>query len=130
MSGMLTRFLVSCAALVLFPAVAQAQGLGPLTLQSALGQPLRAEVAIVSASSKAGGLHGSIATPDAYKAMGIEFNPVLFSISVTLENRDGGSVLVLTSSRPIKEPFLDLLMVLQSAGGRVSRKYVVLFNTP
>lgn len=130
MSGMFTRVLLAAAALLLLPAITQAQGLGPLTLHSKLGQPLRAEVPVISTAGKTGGVHGSIATPDDYTAMGREFDPVLFSISVTVEERGRGSVLVLASSRPIMEPYLDLRIVLQSAGGRVSRDYTVLLDTP
>lgn len=130
MSNMFTRVLLAASALLLFPAITQAQGLGPLTLHSKLGQPLRAEVPVISAAAETGGVHGSIATPDDYQAMGRNFDPVLFSISVTVEERGRGSVLVLASSRPIMEPYLDLLIVLRSAGGRVSRDYTVLLDKP
>lgn len=126
----LTQFRLAVAVLLLAPAIAQAQGLGRLTLQSSLGQPLRAEVAIVSVQAdKNQGVHGSIASPDTYKAMGIEFDPVLFSIQVSVENRGRESVLLLTSTRPIQEPFLDVLIVLQSASGRLIRDYTVLFDS-
>ena len=126
----LANLRLAVAVLLLLPAIAQAQGLGRLTVHSALGQPLRAEVAIVSTQlAKDGGLHGSIATPDTYREMGLEFDPLLFSIRVSVENRAGGSVLLLTSSRPIKEPFLEVLIVLQSASGRLLRHYTVLLDS-
>lgn len=128
MQCMFSRFFLAAAAVLLFPAIAQAQGLGSLTLHSKLGQPLRAEVAVVSASAKTSGVHASVATPDNYKALGREFNPLLFSINIAVEERDRGLVLVLTSSRPIMEPYLDLLIVLESAGGRVLRDYTVLLD--
>ncbi|TAK49549.1 MAG: hypothetical protein EPO27_05060 [Betaproteobacteria bacterium] len=130
MLAALSHFRVAVAALLLLPAMAQAQGLGRLTVHSALGQPLRAEVAIVSMqSAKDGGLHGSIATPDTYREMGIAFDPVLFSIRVAVEDRAGGPVLMLTSTRPMKEPFLEVVIVLQSASGRLIRNYTVLFDS-
>ncbi|TAN54680.1 MAG: hypothetical protein EPN19_04995 [Betaproteobacteria bacterium] len=130
MPGALTRFRLAIAALLLLPAIAQAQGLGRLSVHSALGQPLQAEVAIVSLpSARDGGLHGSIATPDTYREMGFAFDPLLFSIRVSIENRAGGPVLMLTSSRPVKEPFLELLIVLQSASGRLIRNYTVLLDS-
>jgi len=125
-----TRFCVAVAAVLLLPAIAQAQGLGPMRVLSAVGQPLRAEVPIVSVRAKDdAGVHGSIATPDDYKALGVAFDPVLFSISVALENRGTGAVLVLTSSRPINEPYLDLLVVLQTASGRLIRDYTILLDS-
>jgi len=126
----LAQFCLAVTALLLAPAIAQAQGLGQMTVRSALGQPLRADVEIVSAQAgKNQGLHGSIATPDTYKAMGVAFDPVLFSVHVAVENRGSGPVLLLTSTRPMKEPFLDLLIVLQTASGRAIRNYTVLFDS-
>ena len=130
MPGALTHFRLAIAALLLLPAIAQAQGLGRLSVHSALGQPLQAEVAIVSLpSARDGGLHGSIATPDTYKAMGVDFNPLLFSIRVALDSRASGPVLLLTSSRPMNEPHLDVLIVLESASGRLIRHYSILFDS-
>lgn len=126
----LTRFCLAVAGLLLLPAIAHAQGLGRLTVHSTLGAPLRAEVALVSThASQEGGLHGSIATPDTYKAMGVDFNPLLFSIRVALESRASGPVLLLTSSRPMNEPYLDVLIVLESASGRLIRNYPILFDS-
>lgn len=118
------------AVLLLLPAMAQAQGLGALSLRSSLGQPLVAEVAIVDSKGRdAGGLHGSLASADDYKAAGIEFDPLLHSVRVSLDERDGGPVLMLRSSRQVREPFLELLVALDSAGGRVVRRYSVLFDS-
>lgn len=124
----LARSGIAVAALFL-PALAQAQGLGNLTVHSALGQPLRAEAAIVSAQPKQdGGLVGSIATPETYRAMGIGFDPVLTGVRVAVESRASGPVLLLTTSRPVLEPYLELLVVLDSAGGRTTRNYTILLE--
>ena len=130
MPPLMPVFRAVAAALLLLPAIAQAQGLGPLALRSALGHPLHAEVTIVTAGKgDSGGLHGSLESANGYRAVGLEFNPVLHGVRVTLEERDQGPVLVLRSSRPVREPFLELLVALDSASGRVVRRYSVLFET-
>jgi pilus assembly protein FimV len=127
---LLARFSLSIAVLLLLPSAAFAQGLGGMTVKSAVGQPLRAEVSVTSLNpGKDAGFHTSIATPDEYKALGLEFNAYLYSIRVTPETRGKDTVLVLTSSRAVQEPFLEIVIVLQSATGRVTRKYTVLFDS-
>lgn len=130
MPDSLSRFRLAVAGLLLLPAIAHAQGLGHMTVHSARGEPLRAEVAVLSTQSKVNeGLHGSIATPDLYREMGVDFNPLLFGVRVAVENRAGGPVLLLSSSRPMQEPYLEMLIVLQSSSGRLIRRYPVLFDS-
>jgi pilus assembly protein FimV len=131
MLGALGTVHVALAALLLVPIAAQAQGLGRLTVHSTLGQPLRAEVPIISgAPQRDSGYLVRIASPDTYRAKGIEFDPVLHSVRVTVENRGGAMVVVLTSARPIKEPYIDVLLELETASGRLIRDYIILLESP
>ena len=67
---------------------AQALGLGSLTVQSALGEPLRAEIDVTSLSpDEAGTLTLRVASPDAYRAAGVDYNPVLPGTQVQLMQR-------------------------------------------
>ncbi len=117
------------AACLLLPLIADAAGLGRLAVQSALGQPLRAEVEIVSLQPReADGLSARVASPEAYRMAGIEFNPALLSIRVAVERREGRPVLSLTSTQPINEPFVELLLELQWSTGRLVREYTFLLD--
>lgn len=130
MTRLLALLCLSFAALLWLPSTAFAQGLGAMTLKSAVGQPLRAEVKVTSSSpGKDAGLHTAIATPEEYKTLGLEFDPYLYSIRVAPETRGKEMVLLLTSSRAVQEPFLEVVIVMQSATGRVMRKYTVLFDS-
>ncbi len=53
-------------------------GLGRLTVQSALGEPLRAEIDITSITpEEASSLRVRVASPEAYRAAGVDYNAVL-----------------------------------------------------
>lgn len=111
---------------------AHALALGRLTVQSALGDPLRAEIDIPEITSEEiASLRASVATPEAFRAAGVEFNPALADLRITLERRaDGRHFLRLASSRPVNDPFLDLILESSWATGRVVRDYTMLFDPP
>jgi pilus assembly protein FimV len=129
MRGSVIRFLfAACFAL---PVAAHAAGLGRLTVQSALGEPLRAEVEITSLQSgEENSLSARLGSPEAFKAAGIEYSPTLTSIRVAMDRRDGKPILRLTSLRAIDDPFLDVIIELQWSTGRLVREYTFLLDPP
>src|SRR5688572_27010807 len=123
------RFLF--AACLILPLAAHAAGLGRLTVQSALGEPLRAEVEITSLQAgETDSLTARLGSPEAFRAAGIEYSPTLVSLRVVLDRRDGRPFLRLTSVRPIDDPFLDIIIELQWATGRLVREYTFLLDPP
>jgi len=105
--------LVSAAALAL-PVLAHAAGLGRLTVQSSLGQPLRAEIEIVSVQAgEESSLEARLASGNAFAQAGIEFNPVLNGVQFALDKRDGKPTVRVSTRQPVNEPFLDILIELQ-----------------
>ncbi|EGJ09350.1 putative transmembrane protein, partial [Rubrivivax benzoatilyticus JA2 = ATCC BAA-35] len=123
---------VAFAAACLWGTSAWALGLGRLNVQSALGEPLRAEIDVTSLTAEeAGTLKLRIAPPDAYRAAGVEYNAVLGDAQVTLLRRpDGRQVLRLSSDRSIVEPFVDVILEASWATGRLVREYTMLFDPP
>ena len=111
---------------------AHALALGRITVQSALGEALRAEVDITEINAaEASSLQATIASPEAFKAAGIEFMSVLNGVQINLQSRaDGRSFLRLTGSRPVTEPFVDLILEANWSSGRVARDYTMLFDPP
>ena len=109
-----------------------AAGLGRLTVQSALGQPLRAEVEISALSpAEAASLSARLAPADAFREAGLQFNPALSNLRFAIERRpNGASVVRITSAQPINEPFVDLLVELNWASGRFVREYTFLLDPP
>ena len=108
---------------------AQAAGLGKLTVLSALGQPLRAEIELTSVSSEeAAGLVAKLASPDAFKLANVEFNPALLGLRFSVEQRGGRQYINVTSSQPVNEPFVDMLLELSWSSGRLVREYTFLLD--
>ncbi|MCX8005640.1 MAG: LysM peptidoglycan-binding domain-containing protein, partial [Burkholderiaceae bacterium] len=101
-------------------------------MQSALGQPLRAEVEVTSVGrDEAGSLAVRLAPQSAFRQANLEFNPALSALRFDLERRgDNAYVVRITSLQPINEPYLDLLLELTWATGRVLREYTVLLDPP
>ncbi len=111
---------------------ATALSLGRLTVQSALGQPLRAEIEIPEINAdEAESLKGSVASPEAFKAAGLEFNSAITNLQITLQRRaDGKMVLKLSGDRVVNEPFIDLILEANWSSGRTLRDYTLLFDPP
>jgi pilus assembly protein FimV len=111
---------------------AHALALGRISVQSALGEALRAEIDITEINAaEAATLQASIASPETFKAAGVEFMPVLNGIQINLQRRaNGQSFLRLTGQSPVTEPFVDLILEANWASGRVARDYTMLFDPP
>lgn len=111
-------------------AVAHAAGLGKLTLNSALGQPLNAEIDIVTTTSdEIASLKANIAAREAFAQAGINYEPNFATFKISLESRANGSpYLKLTSPLAVNDPFLNILVELSWASGRILREYAVLLD--
>lgn len=111
---------------------AAALGLGRLTVQSALGENLRAEIDVTSLTpEEEANFRARVAAPDAYRAAGVEYSGVLPGTQVTLERRsDGRPYLRIRSDRVVQEPFVDVILELSWASGRLVREYTLLLDPP
>lgn len=119
------------AALLASPS-AWALGLGRLAVQSSIGEALRAEIDVTSLTpEEAANLRVRVATPDAYRVAGIDYNPVLPATSIALQRRsDGSPYLQISSDSAVQEPFVDLILELSWSSGRLLREYTLLFDPP
>ena len=117
--------------LALTPLSIYAAGLGKLNTQSGLGEPLRAEIEIFATPEELASLSAVIASEDAYAEQGITRLGVHSNIKVEVaKNASGAAVLKLRSSLPIKDPYLDMLIQMDWASGRLQREYTVLLDPP
>ena len=123
---------VAVAALYFSASGAWALGLGRLQVQSALGEALRAEIDVTSLTpEETANLRVRVASPESYRAAGVDYNPVLPGTQVELRRRpDGRSFLRLTSDRGVQEPFVDVILEMSWATGRLVREYTLLFDPP
>jgi pilus assembly protein FimV len=117
---------------LILPSLASAAGLGKLSVLSQLGQPLRAEIEIVSLQRGEGDTLGArLAAGELFRQANIDLNPALLSVKFAVQRRPGGQyVMTLTSGQPVNEPFIDMLVELNWANGRLVREYTFLLDPP
>lgn len=123
---------VAAALIGLGASNAQALSLGKVKVQSALGQSLQAEIDISDLSEDdAKSIKSVLASPAAFAGMGLEYNPALNGTQIALLRRPNGSrFLKLASTRPLNDPFIDLVVELSWASGRIVRTYTILLDPP
>lgn len=113
------------------PLAAFAAGLGKLTVLSPLGQPLNAEIEIVALRpGEEDTLVARVAPPEAFSAAGIEPGAVLNTMRFTIERRGAQRILRMRTTQPVNDPFVEVLVELQSGTGRLVREYTFLLDPP
>jgi len=128
-SSALKKLTAAVASALVLTSAAHAAGLGKLTVLSALGQPLRAEIELTAVSGdEAAGLAAKLASPEAFKAANIDFNPALLSLRFNVEQRGGRQFIRVSSTQPLNEPFVDMLLELSWNNGRLVREYTFLLD--
>ena len=117
---------------LLAPLIVNALQLGKIVVTSSQGQPLNAEIEMMlTPGEDLSKLKTSLASKENYESQGIERLAIHNNISVELQkNEKGLTVLKLKSSQPVPDPFLDLLIQVDSAKGRNYREYTVLLDPP
>ncbi len=127
------KFRIMLVLLVLVtPAVTSALGLGELELQSALNQPFKARVKLLSVTAdELDGLKISLAEQEAFDRAGIQRTFLLTRLRFAIqESETGPDYIQIRSSETIREPFLNFLLEINWAKGRLFREYTVLLDPP
>ena len=117
---------------VLLPFAADAAGLGKLNVISGLGEPLRAEIELLSTTpEEMSSLTAAIAPEEAYAVQGIERSALQGTIKIEVGKKAGGTpILKLSTNQAISDPFLDMLIQVDWSTGRLLREYTVLLDPP
>ena len=129
-------FKVGALVLALTSAFASTQAwaltLGRLTAQSSVGQPLRATLEVPAISAEqASTLQIRVAGPDRFAAASMVLNSVLNEARFELlPPTNGQSSIRIQTSRPVTEPFLDLVLEFRWGGGQQLRTYTLLLDPP
>ena len=118
--------------LAFMPLCGFAAGLGKLNVNSGLGEPLKAEIELLSVTpEELSTLTATIASEEAYAVQGITRLGIHNNIKVELaKNADGSPVLKIRSLQPVSDPYLDMLIQVDWASGRLLREYTVLLDPP
>ncbi|ACO79572.1 hypothetical protein AvCA_34230 [Azotobacter vinelandii CA] len=124
--------LAIAAASVLSSGMAHALGLGEVTLRSALNQPLVAEIELLEARDVgAEEIAPALASPDAFDKAGVDRQHFLNDLKFTpIIGPNGKRVIRVTSTKPVREPYLNFLVEVLWPNGRLLREYTLLLDPP
>jgi pilus assembly protein FimV len=111
---------------------ANALALGRITSLSSLGEPLVAGIDVPDINDEErASLKATLASPEAFRIAGMEYNPALASAQITLVRRDNGSsYLLVRSEKIVTDPFLNLVINANWSTGRIVRNYTLLLDPP
>ncbi|MGR9051595.1 MAG: FimV/HubP family polar landmark protein [Gammaproteobacteria bacterium] len=114
------------------PASALPLGVGDIELHSALNQNLNAEIPLsLSANENPSDIKVKLAPPDKFDEAGVPWNYFLSKIKFELVTRANGvSVIKLSSTDALREPFLDFLLQVTWPKGNIYREFTVLIDPP
>ncbi|HEV8693440.1 MAG TPA: FimV/HubP family polar landmark protein, partial [Lysobacter sp.] len=112
---------------------AAALGLGQIEVKSKIGQPLVAEIPIVSSDpAELEQLEAGLASPETFDRIGLRPPVGLIAdlqFTQALDAR-GNPVIRVTTSQPVNEPLLTFLVEVDWGQGRLVREYSALIDTP
>nr|WP_314878262.1 FimV/HubP family polar landmark protein [uncultured Pseudomonas sp.] len=122
--------LAMAAASALSSGMANALGLGELTLKSAQNQPLDAEIELLDVRDlTAAEVAPSLASREEFAKAGVAYPSYVEDLTfTTVLSPNGKSVLRVTSSRPLPEPVVKFLVQVMWPQGRLLRDYSVLLD--
>ncbi|SIQ26523.1 pilus assembly protein FimV [Aromatoleum tolulyticum] len=115
-------------AIAMFPLGSNAAGLGSIHVFSGIGQPLRAEVELNASNEELQSLSARVAPLEAFRQASLQYTAAISGLRFAVERRGSRSVVKITSDRPFNDPFVDLLIELNWASGRLMREYTFLLD--
>ena len=127
-------FAVSVLALSTLAAMpsAFAVGLGEITVNSSLNEPLSANIQIINSTDlQDNQVLVSLASAEAFEWAGVSRDFFLSRLQFSI-GRDSANqrIIKIISDQPVVEPYLDFLVQLQWPEGRVMRSYTLLLDLP
>jgi len=123
----------SLAFALLLSSQAFALGLGEIRTDSALNEPFRAEIELLSASpEEVADLKVMLASEQTFARYGLDrpFFLTEIQFQVFRTGRADGNVIRITSPTPVTEPFITFLIEATWPSGRLLREYTVLLDPP
>jgi pilus assembly protein FimV len=116
---------------LLLSSAAWAIGLGDINLESALNEPLRAEIELLSATpEELGSLSVTLASPETFERYDLDRPFYLQDIEFNVVGEADSAVVQIRSRAAITEPFLTFLVEATWSSGRLLREYTVLLDPP
>jgi pilus assembly protein FimV len=129
---MFRKLAIPSILLVFSSPLALAMGLGEIEMQSALNQPMQAVIDLNSAAgTDLKDIKVSVASLEAHQRAGLTKTPVLSDFRFhVVQGPNGDAIVRVTSTDPIREPYLEFLLELDWPKGHLLRQYTVLVDPP
>lgn len=123
---------VAAASALMSSGMVLALGVGDINLRSALNQPLDAEIELLQVRDLSSAeIRSVLASPDDFGRAGIDRSFFLTDLTFTpVVQPNGKAYIRVTSSRPVREPYLNFLMEVRWPSGRVLREFTLLLDPP
>jgi pilus assembly protein FimV len=117
---------------LLSPAVTFALGLGEIHLHSALNAPLDADIDLLDATAEdVADLQATLAGRETFTRYGLDYPAFLGTLTLSpTQSSDGHTIIHLSTTDPVTEPFATLLVEVNWARGHLVREYTVLLDPP
>jgi len=110
---------------------AHALGVGEVSLNSRLNQPLDAKIALFEAAGlDANEVIVRLASPEAFERVGLDRPYFLTDLKFSPRLQGAQGNIIVTSSKPVREPYLSFLIEVIWPNGRMLREYTLLLDPP
>jgi len=122
--------LMAAAGLLSSPSVL-ALGLGDVTVESYLGQPLKARIELLTQESDdLASVSARLGSAEDYELIGASLDDISVPVRFSVEDRDGEAFLQASSRLPVSSPVVRLIVEVNWASGRMLREYTVFLDPP
>ena len=106
-------------------------GLGDLTLNSYLNEPLSAQVQLLEAEAlDENDVHVGLASESEFARLGVNRDFYLTKIVFEIQAGEDGKTVLMSTDTPLREPYLDFIIEARWPDGRLLREYTVLVDLP
>ena len=127
----LVLWIVLSVGISLVTSNAQAIGLGRIVVNSALNEPLDAEISIASIEGDVlESLEIRLATDSDFRRANIPIEPVVKLLQFNVINGETGPWIRVTTDSSVRTPFLHFLAAIEWSGGKIIREYTALLDPP
>lgn len=123
--------LTLAVALALGSTNALALGLGMIQVKSGLNEPLVAEIPVTGGPDETASVSVALAAAADFERVGLSRSRILVPLEfVVATGAKGNAVIKVTTKEPVRDPFLDFLIEVNWAKGKLLREYTVLLDPP
>ncbi|MGB1310992.1 MAG: FimV/HubP family polar landmark protein [Leucothrix sp.] len=114
-----------------YPSAGLALGLGEIESVSNLNQPFKAKIDLLSVGdANVSNLKVKVASPSVFSRVGIDRPNFLNGLRFRSAVQNGKPVILVSSSQPVKEPFINFLLEVSWPKGQLLKEYTVLLDPP